>query len=413
MLLHIAKLIRDTKKLELNGINFHQPSINLSKMEARKNHIVNKISMGIKAMAASRKISLVNAIGEFTNCNTVVARSNNDTSLIKFDKAIIATGSHPAMLPFLQQNDPRIWNSTDALELREVPARMLIIGGGIIGLEIATIYSALGSIIDVIEESDQIIPSVDRDVAGVLSKTFKNKFSLFLRTTVTQVSIQEDGLYAYVSSKGGDTQQKRYDVLLVAVGRKPNSDNLGIDIKTSSAGFIEIDKNMQTNIPGIYAVGDVVGQPMLAHKGIYEGRTVAEIISGYRHSSEPINIPSVAYTDPELAWVGVTEKIAKERRIPHKVAIFPWRASGRAISSNCDNGITKLIFHTETRRIIGGAIVGDHAGELLGEIGLAIEMGCDAEDIAMTIHSHPTLSESIGLAAEVFEGTITDLPKQE
>lgn len=321
-------------------------------------------------------------------------------------------GSRPIKLPFIPHEDPRIWDSTDALELKEVPGKLLIMGGGIIGLEMATVYHSLGSKIDVVEMFDQLIPAADKDMVKVYTKRIKDKFNLMLETKVTAVEAKEDGIYVSMEGKSAPAQAERYDAVLVAIGRVPNGKLLDAEkagLEVDERGFIRVDKQMRTNVPHIFAIGDIVGQPMLAHKGVHEGHVAAEVIS-VRSTTDPKVIPFIAYTEPEVAWVGKTEKEAKAEGINYEVATFPWAASGRAIASDCADGMTKLIFDKETHRVIGGAIVGTNGGELLGEIGLAIEMGCDAEDIALTIHAHPTLHESVGLAAEVFEGTITDLP---
>ncbi|MGQ7118984.1 FAD-dependent oxidoreductase [Escherichia sp. HC-CC4] len=299
------------------------------------------------------------------------------------------------------------------LELKEVPERLLVMGGGIIGLEMGTVYHALGSQIDVVEMFDQVIPAADKDIVKVFTKRISKKFNLMLETKVTAVEAKEDGIYVTMEGKKAPAEPQRYDAVLVAIGRVPNGKNLDAGkagVEVDDRGFIRVDKQLRTNVPHIFAIGDIVGQPMLAHKGVHEGHVAAEVIAGKKHYFDPKVIPSIAYTEPEVAWVGLTEKEAKEKGISYETATFPWAASGRAIASDCADGMTKLIFDKESHRVIGGAIVGTNGGELLGEIGLAIEMGCDAEDIALTIHAHPTLHESVGLAAEVFEGSITDLP---
>ncbi len=335
--------------------------------------------------------------------------------MVNFDNAIVAAGSRPIKLPFIPHEDPRIWDSTDALELKEVPGKLLIMGGGIIGLEMGTVYHSLGSKVEVVEMFDQVIPAADKDIVKVYTKRIKDKFKLMLETKVTAVEAKEDGIYVSMEGKKAPAEAERYDAVLVAIGRVPNGkliDGEKAGLEIDERGFINVDKQMRTNVPHIFAIGDIVGQPMLAHKGVHEGHVAAEVISGKKHYFDPKVIPSIAYTEPEVAWVGKTEKEAKAEGIKYEVATFPWAASGRAIASDCSDGMTKLIFDKETHRVIGGAIVGTNGGELLGEIGLAIEMGCDAEDIALTIHAHPTLHESVGLAAEVFEGSITDLPNK-
>ncbi|WP_031839141.1 dihydrolipoyl dehydrogenase family protein, partial [Vibrio parahaemolyticus] len=347
--------------------------------------------------------------------NSILVEGEGESTVVNFDNAIVAAGSRPIKLPFIPHEDPRIWDSTDALELKEVPEKLLIMGGGIIGLEMGTVYHSLGSKVEVVEMFDQVIPAADKDIVKVYTKRIKDKFKLMLETKVTAVEAKEDGIYVSMEGKKAPAEAERYDAVLVAIGRVPNGkliDGEKAGLEIDERGFINVDKQMRTNVPHIFAIGDIVGQPMLAHKGVHEGHVAAEVISGKKHYFDPKVIPSIAYTEPEVAWVGKTEKEAKAEGIKYEVATFPWAASGRAIASDCSDGMTKLIFDKETHRVIGGAIVGTNGGELLGEIGLAIEMGCDAEDIALTIHAHPTLHESVGLAAEVFEGSITDLPNK-
>ena len=412
-LLHVAKVIEEAKHAEKNGIYFGEPKIDLDKVRAGKDAVVAKLTGGLAGMAKQRKVTVVEGLAAFTDPNTLVARDRDgNPTTIKFDNAIIAAGSRPIELPFIPHEDPRIWNSTDALKLKEVPKKLLIMGGGIIGLEMGTVYHALGSEIEVVEMFDQVIPAADKDVIGIYTKQIEKKFKLMLETKVTAVSAKDDGIYVSMEGKAcNDT--KRYDAVLVAIGRVPNGkliDAGKAGVEVDDRGFIRVDKQMRTNVPHIFAIGDIVGQPMLAHKGVHEGHVAAEVIAGQKHYFDPKIIPSIAYTEPEVAWVGKTEKECKQEGLNYEVAKFPWAASGRAIASECSEGMTKLIFDKDTHRILGGAIVGVNGGELLGEIGLAIEMGCDAEDIALTIHAHPTLHESVGLAAEVFEGSITDLP---
>jgi len=412
-LLHVAKVIEEAKHASKNGIYFGEPRIDLDEVRAGKEAVVAKLTGGLAGMAKARKVTVVEGLAAFTDPHTLVARDRDGhPTTIKFDNAIIAAGSRPIELPFIPHEDPRIWNSTDALKLKEVPKKLLIMGGGIIGLEMGTVYNALGSEIEVVEMFDQVIPAADKDVVAIYTKQIEKKFKLMLETKVTAVEAKDDGIYVSMEGKAcNDT--KRYDAVLVAIGRVPNgklidAGKAGVDV--DDRGFIHVDKQMRTNVPHIFAIGDIVGQPMLAHKGVHEGHVAAEVIAGQKHYFDPKVIPSIAYTEPEVAWVGKTEKDCKQEGLNYEVAKFPWAASGRAIASECSEGMTKLIFDKDTHRVLGGAIVGSNGGELLGEIGLAIEMGCDAEDIALTIHAHPTLHESVGLAAEVFEGSITDLP---
>ncbi|WP_072928885.1 dihydrolipoyl dehydrogenase [Nissabacter archeti] len=412
-LLHVAKVIEEAKALAEHGVVFGEPRTDITKIRTWKEKVINQLTGGLSGMAKQRKVKVVNGFGKFTGANTLQVEGENGATTITFDNAIIAAGSRPIQLPFIPHDDPRVWDSTSALELKEVPERLLVMGGGIIGLEMGTVYHALGSKIDVVEMFDQVIPAADKDVVKVFTKRISKQFNLMLETKVTAVEAKEDGIYVTMEGKKAPAEPQRYDAVLVAIGRVPNGklmDAGKAGVEVDDRGFIHVDKQMRTNVQHIFAIGDIVGQPMLAHKGVHEGHVAAEVISGKKHYFDPKVIPSIAYTEPEVAWVGLTEKEAKEKGISYETATFPWAASGRAIASDCADGMTKLIFDKETHRVIGGAVVGTNGGELLGEIGLAIEMGCDAEDIALTIHAHPTLHESVGLAAEIFEGSITDLP---
>lgn len=412
-LLHVAKVIEDAKAMAAHGVTFGEPQTDIDKIRVWKDKVVGQLTGGLAGMAKMRKVKVVHGTGLFTSANSIEVTSAEGATLVQFDNAIIAAGSRPIELPFIPHADPRIWDSTDALKLTEVPSKMLVMGGGIIGLEMATVYHALGAEIDVVEMLDQVIPAADKDVIKVFNKTIEKKFNLMLETKVTKVEAKDDGIYVSMEGKLAPENVTRYDVVLVAIGRTPNGKLIQAEqagVAVDERGFIQVDKQMRTNVPHIYAIGDIVGQPMLAHKGVHEGHVAAEVIAGKKHYFDPKVIPSISYTEPEVAWVGLTEKEAKQQGINYEVSSFPWAASGRAIASDCSNGLTKLIFDKDSQRIIGGAAVGSNAGELLGEIGLAIEMGCDAEDIALTIHAHPTLHESVGLAAEVFTGAITDLP---
>ena len=413
-LLHVAKVIEEAKSLAEHGIVFGEPKTDITKIRSWKEKVVGQLTGGLGGMAKLRKVKVVEGLAQFTGANTIEAtdRDGNVTT-VTFDNAIIAAGSRPVKLPFIPHEDPRVWDSTDALALTEVPGKLLVLGGGIIGLEMGTVYSALGSDIDVVEFADQLVPAADKDIVKVYAKAVKNKFNVMLSTKVTAVDAKEDGLYVTFEGKKAPAEPVRYDAVLVAVGRVPNGLGLNAEkagITVTERGFIETDKTMSTNVPHIYAIGDIVGQPMLAHKGVHEGHVAAENIADKKHFFDPKVIPSIAYTEPEMAWAGLTEKEAKEQGVNYEAAVFPWAASGRAIASDASNGMTKLLFNKDTNRIIGGAMVGTNAGELLGEVCLAIEMGCDAEDIALTIHAHPTLHESVGMAAEIYEGSITDLP---
>ncbi|KFN19514.1 dihydrolipoyl dehydrogenase [Aeromonas piscicola] len=412
-LLHVAKVIEEAKALSEHGIIFGAPQTDIDKVRLWKEKVINQLTGGLAGMAKMRKVQVVNGFGKFTGPNTLEVEGADGKTTVTFDNAIIAAGSRPVKLPFIPHDDPRVWDSTDALELTSVPGKLLVIGGGIIGLEMGTVYSSLGSEIDVVEFADQLVPAADKDIVKIYTKRVAKKFNIMLETKVTAVEARADGLYVSYEGKHAPAEPVRYDNVLVAVGRVPNGKLMDAEkagVAVTERGFIEVDKQLRTNVPHIHAIGDIVGQPMLAHKGVHEGHVAAEVIAGKKHYFDPKVIPSIAYTEPEMAWVGLTEKEAKQQGLNFEVATFPWAASGRAIASDCSDGMTKLIFDKESGRVIGGAIVGTNGGELLGEIGLAIEMGADAEDIALTIHAHPTLHESVGLAAEVFEGSITDLP---
>lgn len=412
-LLHVAKVIKEAKTLSKNGIVFGEPRIDINKVRTWKEKLISQLAGKLSSMAEARKVKVVNGYGKFTGTNTLQVEGVGGKINVVFDNAIIAAGSRPVQLPFIANNDPRIWDATDALALASVPKRLLVIGGGIIGLEMATVYHELGSEIDVVEMSNQIIPAADKDIVKIFTKNISSHFNLMLETKITLVKAKKEGVYVSMEGRGALYEAQQYDAVLIAIGRLPNGNLLDASkagVEVDDSGFIRVNKQMRTNMSHIYAIGDIIGQPMLAHKGTHEGHVVAEVIAGKKHYFDPKVIPYISYTDPEVAWVGLTEKEAKEKGISYEVTSFPWIASGRAIASNCQEGITKLIFDKESRRVIGGAVVGANGGEILGEICLAIEMGCDAQDIALTIHAHPTLHESIGLAAEVYEGTITDLP---
>ena len=412
-LLHVAKVMKEAKALSSHGINFEEPKIDLPKVREWKEKVIGQLTNGLGGMAKLRKCQIINGNGKFTGPNTLSIEDNKETSSINFENAIIAAGSKPIQLPFIPHDDPRIWDSTDALELKKIPKRLLLMGGGIIGLEMGMVYQALGSKVEVVEMLDQVIPAADKDIIKMFTKATKDIYTYKMETKVTAVESKDSGIEVTFENKDGSTNTKEYDAVLVAIGRSPNGKFIDAEkagIEVTDQGFIKVDKQLRTNVPNIYAVGDIVGQPMLAHKGVHEGHIAAEVISGKKHFFEPKTIPSIAYTDPEVAWVGKTEKEANEQEIDYEVSVFPWAASGRALASDCSDGMTKLIWDKDSKCVIGGAVVGSNAGELLGEIGLAIEMGCDAEDLALTIHAHPTLHESVGLAAELFEGSITDLP---
>ncbi|QJC36311.1 dihydrolipoyl dehydrogenase [Enterobacteriaceae endosymbiont of Donacia cincticornis] len=412
-LLNITKIIKEQKFFSQKGIFNNDIKINLNNILHWKQDVINKLSNGLDFLAKKRNINIINGMGflETENCLNVINNKNN--LQILFDNAIIATGSQPIMLPCLSYKDERIWDSTDALNLKQIPNKMMIIGSGIIGLEMATIYQSLGSKIDIIDISNTFLSEVDDDIINIYKKNIKNKFHFILGTEILSVDNKHDYLQVQMTSDNHQSiYSKQYDVILVAIGRKPNSNFINKKfnkILINNTGFINVDNQMRTNISNIYAVGDVAGYPMLAHKGIHEGHLAAEVISGKKHYFVPKVIPSIAYTNPEIAWVGITEKNAIKNNLNYKNSIFSWKALGRAVSSNAEEGLTKLIIEKDSSRIIGGSIVGYNAGELLGEISLAIEMGCDIEDISLTMHAHPTFYESIGIAAEIYTGTATDI----
>lgn len=413
-LLHVAKVIDDAAEMSSHGVTFGAPKIDLDQVRTWKDSVVGQLTGGLEGMAKMRKVKVVSGYGKFTGSNTLVVEGADGATTITFDNAIIAAGSKPVNLPFIPEDD-RVIDSTGALELKDVPEKLLVLGGGIIGLEMGTVYRALGSAIDVVEFADQLVPAADKDIIKIYQKYVSKKFNVMLSTKVVGVEAKEDGLYVTFEGKNAPAEPVRYDKVLVAVGRTPSGNLLDAEkagVNVDERGFINVDKQLRTNVSHIFAIGDLVGQPMLAHKAVHEGHVAAEVISGQKHFFDPKCIPSIAYTDPEIAWVGVTEKEAKEQGLKVETAVFPWAASGRAIASARTEGSTKLIFDKESGRIIGGAMIGINAGEMLGEIGLGIEMGADGEDLALTIHAHPTLNESIGLAAEIFEGSITDLPNK-
>jgi dihydrolipoamide dehydrogenase len=412
-LLHAAKVIAEAAEMSENGIQFDKPKVDNKKLRDWKNSVVGKLTGGVKLLAKARKVEVVIGVGKFISDREIeVTMKDGKKETIQFQQAIIAAGSRPVKLPFLPE-DPRIMDSTDALDIADVNSKMLVIGGGIIGLEMATVYDSLGAEITIVELMDQIIPGADNDVVMPLFKRIKGRYkNIYLKTKVTKVEAKKDGLYVTFEGENAPEKPEKFDRILCAVGRRSNADQIGADkahIKIDERGFISVDKQMRTNVPHIYAIGDIVGGPLLAHKAMPEGRVAAEVIAGLKHYFDPKCIASVAYTDPEVAWVGVTEIEARAKGMKYGKAVFPWAANGRSLSIGRNEGLTKLLIDETTNRVIGAGIVGTNAGELVAEVALAIEMGCDVEDIALTIHPHPTLSETIALAAEAFEGTITDL----
>ncbi len=411
-LLHAAKVVGEAAEMSEFGLDFGKPKIDAKKLRNWKESVVKKLTGGLKMMAKQRQVEVVTGEGLFSGPHEITVTNGKSKQVIEFEQAIIAAGSLPVKLPFIP-DDPRVVDSTGALELEGSDEEWLVLGGGIIGLEMATVYHALNAKISVVEMMPQLIPGADADIVAPLHKRIAKRYAnIMLKTRVTKVEAKKDGLWVtFEGEQVPKTNPQRFDRILVAVGRVPNGKKISAEkagVKVDEKGFIPVDKQMRTNVEHIYAIGDIAGNPMLAHKASAEGRLAAEVIAGKKHFFDPKCIPSVAYTDPEVAWAGMTETQAKEQGIAYKTAVFPWMASGRALSLNRAEGLTKLIFNPEGR-IIGAGIVGVQAGDLISELALAIEMGCDAEDIALTIHPHPTLSESVMMAAEIFEGTITDL----
>ena len=411
-LLHTAEVINKVAELEVMGVRYTKPKIDLDQMRAGKDKVVAKLTGGLAALAKQRKVQVVQGVAQFDSPRQITVQTDEGVKRIEFEHAIIAAGSRPVQIPGFPNDDPRLMDSTDALALAEVPKRFLIIGGGIIGLEMATVYSTLGSKVDIVELQDGLIPGCDRDLVRPLQKRLeKQAQNIWLRTKVADIQALKSGLkVAFEGDKAPDPQT--YDRVLVSVGRIPNGKLIHAEaagVEVDERGFTPVDQHMRTNVPHIYAIGDIVGNPMLAHKAVHEGHVAAEVIAGLPALFDPMTIPSVAYTDPEVAWMGLTETEAKEQGIEIEKGVFPWAASGRALGIHREEGMTKLIFDAKSKRLLGAGIVGRNAGELIGETVLGLEMGADAEDIGLTIHPHPTLNESIGMAAEMAEGTITDL----
>jgi dihydrolipoamide dehydrogenase len=411
-LLHTAEVINEVGELERMGVRYTKPKIDLDQMRAGKDKVVKRLTGGLGALAKQRKVEVVEGTGRFVSPNRIAVHSPKGQLVIEFEHCIIACGSSPVRIPGFPNEDPRLMDSTGALQLADIPGRMLIIGGGIIGLEMATVYATLGAKIDIVELQTGLIPGCDRDLVRPLEKRLKEQVgNIYLGTKVTQIKAAKKGLTASFEGKNAP-ESELYDRILVAVGRRPNGHQIDADkagVKVDERGFVPVDGHMRTNVPHIYAIGDVVGNPMLAHKATHEGKVAAEVIAGLPALFDPLTIPSVAYTDPEVAWMGLTETEAKEQGIEFEKGAFPWAASGRALGIGREEGMTKLLFDPETKRILGAGIVGRNAGELIGETVLALEMGADAEDIGLTIHPHPTLNETVCFAAEMAEGTITDL----
>jgi dihydrolipoamide dehydrogenase len=428
-LLHIASVMEEVPHLAPLGIDFASAQINVDKLRAHKESVVRKLTGGLAGMAKARKVDVVRGVGRFLDahhmqvslCAGPGRTPTRETKVVRFNRCVIAAGSQAVKLPFMPR-DPRIVDSTGALELSAVPKRMLVVGGGIIGLEMATVYSALGSRIDVVEMLDGLMQGPDRDLVKVWEKKNRQRFdNIMLKTRTVKAEPTEQGIWVTFEGQQAPSEPQCYDLVLVAVGRRPNGDQIdahNAGVAVSERGFIPVDKQMRTNVPHIFAIGDIVGQPMLAHKAVHEGHVAAEVAAGEasnncelaRSTFDAVQIPGVAYTNPEVAWAGLTQQEAQEKGISVEVGVFPWAASGRAIANGRDEGFTKLLFDADSHRIVGGGIVGPGAGDLISEVCLAIEMGADAMDIGKTIHPHPTLGETVGMAAEVAHGSCTDLP---
>ncbi len=411
-LLHIAKFVDEAAEMDDLGVSMGKLTFDNKKLAAWKNKVVGKLTGGLAALAKQRKVTCVTGTAAFTSSNQIEVDGKDGQVKIDFEQAIIAVGSEAVSFPFIPE-DKRIFSSTGALELADIKGRLLVLGGGIIGLEMATVYSALGVDVTVVEFADQLMPGADADLVSVLQKRMTKKgVKCLLKTKVTAMDAKKDGIHVSMEGAHATKKPEVFQQVLVAVGRKPNGLKIAADkagVQVDERGFIATDKQMRTNVSHIFAIGDVVGQPMLAHKAIPEGKVAAEVIAGMKHTFDPTCIPSVAYTDPEIAWTGLTERDAKANGTKYEKAVFPWAASGRALSMGREEGMTKLLFCPDTKRILGGGIAGVNAGDLIAEVTLAIEMCCDVEDIALTIHPHPTLAETIAQSAEMFEGTITDL----
>ncbi|MBI5919873.1 MAG: dihydrolipoyl dehydrogenase [Nitrosomonadales bacterium] len=411
-LLHVAKVITEADEVSHHGVTFSKPEVDIDKIRGWKESVISKLTGGLKQLARQRKVQVVQGVAKFVSPNILEVETSDGVKTVSFDHAIVAAGSSVARIPGFPYEDERIIDSTGALALADVPKRMLVIGGGIIGLEMATVYDALGSKISVVELMDQLMPGADKDMVRPLHKRIEKRYeSIMLKTKVNKIEALPEGLRVTFEGEQAPEPQL-YDRVLMAVGRRPNGRAINAEaagLVVNERGFIPVDKQMRTNVPHIFAIGDIVGDPMLAHKAVHEGKVAAEVIAGYKSAFEALTIPSVAYTDPEISWMGLTETQAKAQGIVYEKANFPWAASGRALSMGRDEGMTKVLYEPTTMRILGASIVGSNAGELIAEAVLALEMGADMEDLALTIHPHPTLSETMGFAAEVAEGSITDL----
>jgi len=411
-LLHAARVISEAEEMSHFGVNLGKAKIELDKLRGWKESVVGRLTKGLTGLAKQRKVQVVTGTGTFTASHMLEVQGTEGSKKISFDHCIIAAGSQPARIPGFPYDDPRLMDSTGALELKDVPKRLLVIGGGIIGLEMATVYDALGAKVSVVELMDGLIPGADRDIVKPLHKRIEKRYeAILLKTKVTKLEAVKEGIRASFEGEGAPSPQV-YDRVLLSVGRRPNGKAIAAEaagVQVDERGYIRVDNQMRTNVPHIFAIGDIVGEPMLAHKATHEGKLAAEVIAGHKAAFDARTIPSVAYTDPEIAWMGLTETAAKAQGVEFEKAVFPWAASGRALATGRDEGMTKLLFDKNTHRLLGAAIVGPNAGELIAETVLALEMGADAQDIGLTIHPHPTLSETVFFSAEIADGSITDL----
>lgn len=410
-LLHAADVMEQAAKLREYGVLFAPPRIEVEKLREKKEQVIEQLTSGLDGLCRARKIERFHGKGTLASTTTLVVEDTEKQQKITFRNLVLATGSRPFVLPGLP-DDPRIWDSTDALELKEIPERFLIIGGGIIGLEMAQVYSALGSSVTIVEMEGQIIPPADEDLVQPLFQKLKKKYSILTHTRMRALVASESGLTVSFEGKEGETVDEVFDGVLVAVGRRPNSEDLGfrkVGLQCDERGFLRVDEQQRTNIANIYGIGDLVGEPMLAHKATHQAKVAAEVIAGKKSAFSPMTIPSIAYTSPEVAWMGLTEKEARARGLDFKKGKFPWGASGRALSAGAGEGVCKVLFDRESGRVLGAGICGMHAGELIHEAVLALEMGATAEDISLTVHAHPTLAETFAFASEIVDGSITDI----
>jgi dihydrolipoamide dehydrogenase len=411
-LLHVAQIVHEVDEFEQHGLSYGKPSFDIDKIRGWKESVTKTLVDGLARLVKQRKITLIQGTGSFTSPHSVEVKTETGVKTVNFEQAIIAAGSHPTKIPVFPNDDPRLWDSTDALELKEIPKKLLIVGGGIIGLEMATVYHALGSEISVVELMDQIIPGCDNDLVTPLYRKIKKQYqNIWLETRVASIEKHKDGLKVSFEGKSAP-DSAIFDAVLVSVGRRPNGKKIGAElagVNVDDIGFIAVDKQQRTNVSHIFAIGDIAGNPMLAHKASHEGKVAAEVAAGLKAGFDALTIPSVAYTDPEVTWMGLTENQAKQQGKEYDRAVFPWAASGRSLSLGRKEGLTKILCEKETGRILGAGMVGPNAGELIAEAVLALEMGADAEDIGLTVHPHPMLSETFAFAAEMITGSITDL----